>query len=278
MTDDLRIRNYAAATQKAYIDHVAKFAQYFGKSPEDLGPEHVREYQINLLERQGVSYSEFNRAVCALRFIYKITLGREWMIERIPFPRTAKKLPVVLGHGEVHRLFGVISNLKHRAMLMTAYASGPRLSELTHLRVEDIDSGRGVIRIHQGKGRKDRYTLLPPSLLQVLRTYWRAYRPAEWLFPGRDPNRPICRDTVEEVCRKAREAASIRKRVTPHVLRHSFATHLLEAGTDLRTIQILLGHRSLSTTAIYLHVSSKTIRSTTSPLDLLKAVQEINTA
>jgi site-specific recombinase XerD len=278
MTADLRIRNYAPDTQKAYVDHVAKFAQYFGKSPEHLGPEHVREYQIHLLERQRVSYSEFNRAVCGLRFVYKVTLGRVWMIERIPFPRTAKKLPVVLSHEEVYRLFGVISNLKHRAMLMTTYASGPRLSELTHLRVEDIDSERGVIRIHQGKGRKDRYTLLPASLLEVLRTYWRAYRPADWLFPGRDPNRPICRDTVEEVCRKFRKLAGIRKRVTPHILRHSFATHLLEAGTDLRTIQILLGHRSLSTTAIYLHVSSKTIRSTTSPLDLLKTVQEVNTA
>jgi site-specific recombinase XerD len=283
MTDDLRIRNYAPDTQKAYIDHVAKFAEHFGKSPEHLGPEQIREYQIHLLERQGYSYSEFNRAVCALRFVYKHTLGRHWMIERIPFPRGPKKLPVVLSRQEVNRLFGATSNLKHRAMLMTAYASGPRLSELIHLRLMDIDSERKVIRIHQGKGRKDRYTLLPDSLLQVLRTYWKTYGSktyclSDWLFPGRPPERPLCRSSVEEFCRKAAKAAGIRKRVTPHTLRHSFATHLLEAGTDLRTIQVLLGHRSLRTTSIYLHVSSHAIFSTKSPLDLLETVEEVNVA
>jgi site-specific recombinase XerD len=282
MADDLRIRNYAASTQKNYIAQVAKFALYFGKSPEFLGPDHVRQYQIHLLDVDKVSYSEFNCAVSALRFLYKTTLRREWMTERIPFPRGAKRLPVVLSQNEVQRLFAATANLKHRTILMTIYASGPRLSELLHLRLQDIDSERNVIRIDQGKGRKDRYTLLPDSLLQTLRTYWRAFgsknhRPTDWLFPGRPRERCLCSSTVEEFCRKAAKLAGIRKRTTPHTLRHSFATHLLEAGTDLRTIQILLGHRSLRTTAIYLHVARKKVLSTASPLDLLKAIEKPDT-
>ena len=279
MTEDLIIRNYAESTKRTYISQVARFALYFGKSPEFLGPEHVRKYQVYLLNEKKISYSEFNRAVSALRFLYKFTLHRAWMIERIPFPRGTKTLPVILSHGEIQRLFAATTNLKHRTMLMTIYASGTRLSELTHLRLEDIDGERNVIRIRQGKGRKDRYTLLPNSLLQALRTYWKVYGQktyslTDWLFPGRPPERHLHPSSVEDFCRKAAGISQIRKRVTPHTLRHCFATHLLEAGTDLRTIQILLGHNSLRTTSMYLHLSSKEVFSTKSPLDLLKAVKK----
>ena len=211
----------------------------------------------------------FNQTVCALRFFYHHTLHRNWMVEHIPYPRHEQKLPVVLSPAEVAAVFEATRNLKHRAILMTIYAAGLRVSELTNLKVTDIDSPRQVICVRQGKGHKDRQVMLSPKLLELLRVYWKHYRPMTWLFPGQRPERPITQITVWRICQQARAAAQLVKPVSPHTLRHCFATHLLEEGTDLRRIQILMGHRNLKTTARYLHVSNLTVRSTVSPLDRL---------
>lgn len=255
MITDLRIRNYSPRTIDCYIRCVAAFARHFGRSPADLGPEHIRTYQAHLIEHKHASWSAFVQAVCALRFLYGTTLGRPGLIEDIPFPRQPKKLPVVLSRDEVARFLAAIPNLKHRTVLMTMYAAGLRVLEALHLRVADVDSARHCLRVEQGKGHKDRYTLLPPSLLQQLRTYWQGTRPASaWLFPGRRAATPLDATAVQRQCGPAARRARLAKRVTTHTMRHCFATHLLEAGTDLRTIQQLLGHRSLQTTAVYLHV------------------------
>jgi integrase/recombinase XerD len=276
MIEDMRVRNYSSNTQQLYIDRVAKFAQYFGKSPELLGPEEIRTYQVYLMKEKGASWSMLNQTVCALRFLYRITLGKEWAIQHIPAPKKEIKLPVVLSQDEVSRFFESLPNLKHRAILMTAYAAGLRVSEVVSLRVADIDSQRMMIRIELGKGRKDRYVMLSPNLLELLRAYWKIARPNDRLFPGRGRHGHITRERIYQVCVKASAAAGLTQRATVRALRHSFATHLLEAGTNIRVIQILLGHRSLRTTARYTHVSRETVCSTSSPLDLLpKTVEEI---
>jgi integrase/recombinase XerD len=276
MIEDMRVRNYSSNTQQLYIDRVAKFAQYFGKSPELLGPEEIRTYQVYLMKEKGASWSMLNQTVCALRFLYRITLGKEWAIQHIPAPKKEIKLPVVLSQDEVSRFFESLPNLKHRAILMTAYAAGLRVSEVVSLRVADIDSQRMMIRIELGKGRKDRYVMLSPNLLELLRAYWKIARPNDRLFPGRGRHGHITRERIYQVCVKASAAAGLTKRATVRALRHSFATHLLEAGTNIRVIQILLGHRSLRTTARYTHVSRETVCSTSSSLDLLpKTVEEI---
>jgi site-specific recombinase XerD len=255
MIADLRIRNYSPRTIDCYTRCVAAFARHFGKSPADLGPEHIRGYQTHLIEHKRASWSAFVQAVCALRFLYGTTLQRPGVVEDIPFPRQPKTLPVVLSREEVARFLAAIPNPKHRTVLMTMYAAGLRLEEALHLRVADVDSARGCLRIERGKGQKDRYTLLPPTLLAQLRRYWQATRPASpWLFPGRRRDTPLDPTAIQRQCGPAARRAGLRKRVTTHTLRHCFATHLLEAGTDLRTIQQLLGHRSLQTTAVYLHV------------------------
>lgn len=269
MLEDLQLRNYSSRTVDAYIRCLASFAKHFGKSPDLLGPTHIREYQLFLVQQKKASWALFNQTVCALRFFYHVTLGKKWMIEHIPYPRHEKKLPVVLSLSEVAALFQATHNLKHRAILMTTYAAGLRVSEVVNLFVTDIDSHRGLICVRQGKGHKDRYVMLSPKLLSNLRDYWKSQKPKHWLFPGEDPGQPITTTTVYRVCQQAGQAAKLSKPVTPHSLRHSFATPLLEAGTDLRTIQILLGHRNLKTTAIYMHVSTLAVRSTVSPLDLL---------
>lgn len=270
MIDDLKVRNRSSRTIQSYIAHVAKFARYFGRSPELLGPEEIRQFQVYLVEQRRVSWSNFNQAVCALRFLYRHTLGRDWAVAHIPFPRQPKKLPVVLSQAEVIRFLDAIKKIKFRAILMTAYAAGLRLSEVTHLRVSDIDSQRMVIRVRQGKGQKDRYLMLSPTLLQVLRLYWRAEQPTDWLFPShKDQQQPISKEVVQRACRQAGLDAGIRKPVTVRMLRHCFATHLLESGKDIRIIQTLLGHSNVSTTQIYTHVSAKTVRATESPLELL---------
>jgi site-specific recombinase XerD len=197
----------------------------------------------------------FNQTVCALRFLYIVCLKRPWNVQHIPFPRQPKKLPVILSLQEIDRLFGAVDNLKHRTLLMTIYAGGLRLSEALHLRVKDIDNQRMALRVRQGKGAKDRYALLRETLLEQLREYWRRDRPAEWLFPGRAAVSPLTHSSVQRVCKTAALKAGLGKRVSPHTLRHCFATHQLESGTDLRTIQVLLGHRSLDTTSLYLHVA-----------------------
>ena len=276
MIEDLRLRNRSANTQRLYVRQVAKFAQFFGRSPELLGPEDVRTYQVYLSQQKCASWSTLNQAVSALRFLYRVTLGREWTLGLIPLPKKPQTLPVVLSQEEVCRFFDNIPNLKHRAIVMTAYATGLRVSEVTCLRVTDIDSDRMMIRVRLGKGQKDRYVMLSPHLLQLLCAYWKLARPKEWLFPGRPPTRPITREAIHKVCVRAGHAAALTKPSHVRALRHAFASHLLENGANIRVIQILLGHRSLRTTARYTHVSRETICSTSSPLDLLpKTVEEI---
>jgi site-specific recombinase XerD len=209
-------------------------------------------------------------AVAALRFLYKVSLKRDWQFEDvIPAPKKPQRLPVVLSPDEVLQFLGCIDSMKHRAILTTCYAAGLRISEVVSLKTEDIDSQRMVIRVDQGKGQKDRYVMLSPTLLEILRTWWRVNKPRHWLFPGDIPGRHISKDAVELACQKARRLCGIRKPITPHLLRHGFAVHLLESGTDVRTIQLLLGHRSLATTARYLRIATSKVCSTSSPLDLL---------
>lgn len=221
------------------------------------------------LRDRKVSWSSFNQVVAALRFFYGVTLEKEWDIRRIPYHKTGRKLPVVLGQEEMRRLFDAVKNPKHRAILMTAYASGLRVSEVVHLRVSDIDSQRMTIRVAQGKGRRDRYVMLSEKLLIVLREYWKLKRPRHWLFPGMDVQQPLNRATVHKVFIKARRNAGILEPITVHGLRHSFATHLLESGVNIRKIQLLLGHRSLRSTQVYTHVAKDDLNRTISPFDLL---------
>jgi len=268
MMQDMRLRNFSPKTIQTYVDRVSRFARHVGKSPDQVAGEQIRAYLVSLIE-SGVSWSLYNQTLCALRFLYGVTLQRAWTVKGLQFPKREKRLPVVLSRAEVARLLQAVPNRKHRTILMTAYAAGLRVSEVTRLRVEDIDSSRMVIRIRQGKGRKDRYVMLSPRLLRMLRRYWRAARPTSWLFPGRSPNQPMDSGGISRICREAASRAGLEKRVTVHTLRHSFATHLLESGSDLPTIQRLLGHGSLRTTQIYTHVSDDKLRSTTSPLDLL---------
>jgi integrase/recombinase XerD len=269
MIEDMQVRNLSPVTQRCYVHAVAKFAQHFNRSPDRLGLKEIRAYQIHL-NTTGISWAGFNVTVCALRFFYGVTLGRTAMVERIPYARKRRQLPVILSADEVARFFAAVPNLKHRTALMTAYAAGLRVSEVVRLKLADIDSSRMLIRVDQGKGGRDRYIMLSPQLLVVLRTYWRETRPAHWLFPGQDNSRPLDPSVLQTTCRIARATAKLDKPVTVHTLRHSFATHLLEAGTDIRIIQALLGHRDLSTTARYTQVAVTTIGNTASPFDRLK--------
>jgi len=281
MLEDLQIRNYSPTTIRAYILQVAQFAKHFGKSPDQLGAEHIRAYQLFLVKEGRLSQSTYIQAVCALRFLYTQTLNRQVGMEQIPFPRHERKLPIILSPEEVKALLEAPRSLHHRTLLTTMYAAGPRVSEVARLQVGDLDSARHVIWIRGGKGHKDRQTLLPPRLLELLRSYWRWKRPCQWLFPGIQPDQPISVKAIFLACRNAARKAGITKAVHPHSLRHAFATHLLEAGCDIRKIQILLGHARLETTARYLHVADLAVRSTTSPLerldplDLIQAVQTI---
>ena len=269
MHEDMSIRNFAENTQQSYLQQVSSFARYFHCSPDALGPEKVREYQVHLVEDCKLAPSSIGIAVSALRFLYKVTLKQPWVPDEIPMPKKPLKLPVILSPEEVTRFLESVHSMKHRAILMAAYAAGLRVSEATHLKVTDIDSQRMMLRVDQGKGHKDRYVMLSPRLLQELRSYWRAGRPKTWLFPGDVQGRPITRDAVGQACQRAHRCSGIQKPITPHSLRHAFATHLLERGVDVRRIQLLMGHRSLSTTTRYLKVATSTICATTSPLDLL---------
>jgi site-specific recombinase XerD len=268
MIEDLTIRNLSPETQQSYVRAVAKFSEHFGRSPDRLGREEVRAYQVHLTS-QGIAWASLNQIVCALRFFYGVTLGRGEIVELIPYARTPRRLPVVLSGEEVVRFLEAVPGLKARAALTTAYAAGLRLSEVVALEVCDIDSKRMVVRIARGKGGAERQAMLSVQLLKILRAYWRIVRPRAFLFPGRDPERPISRKMLGMACRMASEAANLSKPVTVHTLRHSFATHLLESGTDIRIIQVLLGHAHLSTTALYTQVATTTIANTTSPLDRL---------
>src|ERR1700756_1810080 len=243
MTEDMQVRNLSPHTQASYLQQVSLFARYFRTSPELLTPEHIRTYQIHLTKEKKLAPSSIHTAVAALRFLYRVTLKREWTFEEdVPFPKKQQKLPVVLSQEEVVHFLNCVDRGKHRVILTTCYAAGLRISEAVRLKATAIDSARMVIRVEQGKGRKDRYVMLSPMLLEILRSYWIAVRPKEWLFPGIHDDRPITKEGVEAACQKAHRLSGLSKPVTPHSLRHAFAVHLLESRTtDLRTIQLLLG-------------------------------------
>jgi integrase/recombinase XerD len=259
MIEDMTVRNLSPATQQSYVHAVARFGRFFGRSPERLGLEEVRAFQVHLVAG-GVSWPALNQTVCALRFLYGVTLEQPDLPERIPYARTPRKLPVVLSADEVVAFLEAVPGLKARAALTTAYAAGLRASEAAGIKVADIDSGRMVIRVEQGKGGRDRYVMLSAQLLGILRSYWKLARPAHWLFPGRDGEHPIGPTVLHAACRSACAAAGLSKRVTVHTLRHSFATHLLENGADLRSVQELLGHASLATTQVYTHMTGEQLR------------------
>ena len=270
MIDDMKIRNLSPLTQASYLQQVTQFACYFGKSPDLLGPEDIRIDQIYLTNEKKLAPASIHVAIAALRFFYKVTLKKDWSSQEIlPLPKKPQKLPLILSPEEVLHFLGCVHLLKHRVILTTCYAAGLRISETIRLKAPAIDSQRMVIRVEQGKGRKDRYVMLSAKLLEILRSYWKATRPKEWLFPGGHPGRPITTDAVEQACTKAHQLSGLSKPVTPHSLRHAFAVHLLESGTDIRTIQLLLGHRSLATTARYLRIATTKVCATSSPLDLL---------
>jgi integrase/recombinase XerD len=267
---DLQLRNYAPKTVDVYVRCVAAFARHFGRSPEHLGAEHVRLYQLHLLE-QRASWSRFNQAVCALRFLYSVTLQRPDLVPLIPFGKKPKPLPCVLSADEVRRLFDSVGDPFYLMILQTAYAAGLRVSEVIRLKVSDIDAQRMVLHVRCAKGRKDRLVPLSVVLLDRLRQHWRAHRPREWLFPGQTPAGHISQSQVQRICHRAVLAAGISKKASMHTLRHSYATHLLEGGTDLATLRKLLGHNQLSTTLRYTHVEQSHLQRTISPLDTLAA-------
>ncbi len=270
MIEDMQVRNLSPHTQTSYVQQVSLFARHFGKSPEILSPEDIRTYQLYLTNEKKLAPSSILIAVASLRFLYKVTLHKDWTFEEIiPAPKKPQKLPVVLSPEEVLQFLGCVQSLKHHTILTTCYAAGLRISEAISLIPTDIDSKRMVIRIDQGKGQKDRYVMLSPRLLEILRDWWRVEKPKQWLFPGDFPGTHISEAAVQDACKKARGPSRISKPITPHSLRHAFAVHLLESGTDVRTIQLLLGHRSLATTARYLRIATSKVCSTTSPLDLL---------
>ena len=274
MAEDMRIRNFADSTIDSYTYHVDKFCSYFGQPADQLTLEHIRDYQLYLVKQKKVSWSSFNQAVCALRFLYEVSLGKSWMIRHIPFGKRPKRLPVVLSDQEASQLIECVSNLKHRMVLLTCYAAGLRISEATHLRVPDIDGHRGMIRVTSGKGRKERDVPSSPRLLSALREYWKVHRPSNYLFPGKTPDVPLSSATVQKACKLAVAMAGINKAgVSPHTLRHSYATGMLEAGVDVLTISKLLGHSSFITTMVYLHVRRQHFDRSPSPIDWLPTRQ-----
>jgi integrase/recombinase XerD len=268
MIEDMTVRNLSPATQRSYVSAVSKLSHYFGRSPDKLELEDVRSFQVHLVST-GISWPALNQIVCALRFFHGVTLGEAVIPERIPYAREPRKLPVILSPDEVVQFLEAVSSLKCRTALTCCYAAGLRACEVGGLLVADIDSARGVILVRHGKGAKDRNVMLSPQLLGILRVYWRLARPRLYLFPGRDEDHPIDPTVLHAACRSAAKAARLTKRVTMHTLRHSFATHLLENGTEIRIIQVLLGHNNLSSTARYTQVATHTIRATQSPLDRL---------
>jgi site-specific recombinase XerD len=269
MLEELQRRNYSHHTVRSYLRHVSDFARHFHRSPDQLSSEDVREYQLSLIRHKKPAWATYNQIMAALRFFYTTTLKREFVAAEIPYMREPQRLPVILSQDEVARLLKAPPHRKSRALLMTIYAAGLRVSEVVHLRISDIDSARMTITVQQGKRNKDRVVMLSPVLLETLRQYWRIKKPKPWLFPGATPDKPLSPQAVFRIIQKAAERAKLSKHVSPHSLRHSFATHLLENGTDLRTIQLLLGHTSLKSTSRYLHVSQHHVRATASPLDSL---------
>lgn len=264
--DDMRLRNLSPRTIEAYVLAVQKFSRHFGKSPDALGPDHIRRYQLHLIE-QKASWSQFNQGVCALRFLYNVTLQRPHVIEHLPFAKRPRTLPAVLTRDEVAQLLAAALPGRDRTLLEVKYSCGLRLRELLGLTVADIDSARMVLHVRHGKGQKDRLVPMSPRILEVLRGYWRDYRPARWLFYGLHRDCPLHDGTVQRICKRTARRAGLSKRVHPHALRHSFATHLLEAGVDLLSVQKLLGHSHFNTTAKYLHISQRRLQDLPKILD-----------
>jgi site-specific recombinase XerD len=269
MSEDMQLRNFAPETQRNYLHHVKGLAQFYQLSPEHLDLEDIREYQLHLLNEKHHSAQSINQFVSAVRFLYQITLETPWPEKALPRVRVPEKLPVVLSPAEIDLFFRHVGTLRYKAALMTAYGAGLRVAEVVRLRISDIDSARGLLRVEQGKGRKDRYAMLSPRLLKVMRAWWKVEQPNDWLFPGSRPERHMDARLLQLVCGQAAELAGIAKRVRVHTLRHSFATHLLDQGTDLRVIQELLGHASIDTTARYARVTPALVSVTKSPLDQL---------
>ena len=273
MAEDMTVRNLAAKTIDSYTYHVGRFATFLGRSAEDATPEDIRSFQLHMIEVRKVSWSAFNQAVCGLRFLYRITIPRPWAVTMVPFGKRPKRLPAVLAANEVDRLLQCVSSLKHRTLLLTLYAAGLRLRECATLTITDIDSQRMLLRIGCGKGNKERLVPMSPRLLHALREYWKQVRSTKYLFPGLSFDVPLNSTTIQKSCKQAVIKAGIPKNVTPHTLRHSYATGLLEAGVDLLTIGRLLGHKSFMTTMIYLHVRRPHLDSTPSPIDWLPVRQ-----
>lgn len=269
MKMDMELKNLSIRTIESYLGWMKNYALHYGMSPVKLGDDDIRNYLYYLLKEKKVSQSSINQAYSALKYFYEKTLGRTWNEDKIPRSKVRKRLPVVLSREEVLGIFTNTSSVKQRAALMTIYSGGLRLNEATHLKPTDIDSKRMMIKV-RGKGDKDRYTLLGEKALDILRIYWKLYHPVEWLFPSRIPGQPISGSTVQKAFKKSLHLAGIKKKASVHTLRHSFATHLLESGTDLFYIQRLMGHTTSKTTAIYLHVTRKDLTNVKSPIDLLE--------
>ncbi|MBM3149081.1 MAG: integrase [Chloroflexi bacterium] len=269
MEMDMKLRRFSPKTISCYLACMRNVAIYFGKSPAELDEEEIRKYLHHLIEERNVSQAVISQSYSALKFFFEKTLQKPWNVSKIPRSKQRKKLPQVLSKHEVESIFSVTTNLKHRAILMTIYAAGLRVGEATRLKVSDIDSGRMAIRVNEGKGLKDRYTLMGERNLEVLRLYYKAYRPSEWLFPGRSSSDPVSISSVQRVFKSSLHKAGIKKKASVHTLRHCFATHLLESGTDLYYIQRLLGHGSARTTSVYLHITGKDLSKIKSPIDLL---------
>ena len=274
-TEDMQLRNFAPQTQRTYLHHITGLARFFQVSPEHLNLEDLRQYQVYLANDCRYSAQSVNQFVSAVKFLFDVTLEAPFDTAGLLRARIPNKAPLILSQEEVARFFEHVPSIRYRAALMVAYGAGLRVSEVAALKVCDIDSKRMLLRVQQGKGQRDRYAMLSPRLLEVLRTWWRAARPADWLFPSWRVNRHLTPASLQKACHDAARQAGLRKRVTVHTLRHSFATHLLENGTDIRVIQVLLGHQRIDTTAHYAAVSTKIISATTSPLDHLQARQKL---
>lgn len=269
MEMDLQLRGYSTRTQDTYIKHIKRFAKFFNKPLINLCEDDVREYLHHIISVRKLSCSYVNSAYSAIKFFYEITLGLDWNMKNIPRIKKVKKLPTILSYAEIKRIFDVTSNLKHKSILMTTYSAGLRVSEVAHLKVSHIDSSNMQIFVSQGKGNKDRYSLLGNANLSILRKYYKIFRPGTWLFPNDLTGNPLTTRTIQKVFKDATRKAGISKDVSIHSLRHSFATHLIKSGVDLCTIQKLLGHTNIQTTSIYLHLSNKDVLSVLSPLDTL---------